>query len=373
MAKRVLTFTHPAIIVRCQSTVINTAIDGIHPLIDVGPLLNEHDTNREDTLNQIAEALQCRGYFYARGVSMLPGDYIKSIYDYSQRLHKLPVDVKQQFLDSGAYTGPDAGQAELQYEPGTVATVRAWDYSRRRFTLGTFDGDSRFPDSSVLEPSYAIVLDDLYERQNQLASALLVAFAEVLGVPKLTLKQMFDGDDGCGDFGTIRLLNYPGNSATSSAELDNANVGISAHTDFEAFTLMHQNAPGLQFVPATGEGWIDAPVRTGEFVVIIGDILERITNGFLKATPHRVVKTHHQRLSIIRFNAVAPETVVSPLSKFVTEERPARYGAVTMRTHMETTMRNLAAGRGSWDPVRNRSTTSTYEYIDGKDPAIDGN
>lgn len=47
---------------------------------------------------------------------------------------------------------------------------------------------------------------------------------------------------------------------------------------------MHQDAPGLQFMsPESGE-WIDAPVREGEFVVILGDVMERFTNGVLKAT-----------------------------------------------------------------------------------------
>ena len=35
--------------------------------------------------------------------------------------------------------------------------------------------------------------------------------------------------------------------------------------------------------------WEDAPVRPSEFVVIIGDVLERMTNGVLRATPHRVL------------------------------------------------------------------------------------
>ena len=88
-------------------------------------------------------------------------------------------------------------------------------------------------------------------------------------------------------------------------------MGIAPHTDFEVFTLMHQSAPGLQFLPVAsappqlqqqGQGqqkeeeekaeeeeeWVDAPVVASDFVVIVGDVLERYTNGVLKATPHRV-------------------------------------------------------------------------------------
>ena len=113
-----------------------------------------------------------------------------------------------------------------------------------------------------------------------------------------------------------------------------------------------------------GKEWIDAPIRQEEFVVIIGDVLERFTNGTLKATPHRVVLTSHHRQSIIRFNAVTADTLIAPLPQFVDEEggNPSRYSPVTMKTHMETTMLNLERGLGAWDHDGNVSLTATYHY-----------
>ena len=52
--------------------------------------------------------------------------------------------------------------------------------------------------------------------------------------------------------------------------------------------------------------------------------------------------------------------------QFVSADTPARYTPVTMKTHMETTMRNLARGRGAWDAERQQSTTATYVYPDGE-------
>ena len=111
-------------------------------------------------------------------------------------------------------------------------------------------------------------------RQDVLGQALMTAFAECLKLPTNTFVDMFKG----GDFGTIRLLSYP---EISENDAEKANIGISAHTDFEAFTLMHQDAAGLQFIPAssnsnankapaTESDWVDAPVHKGEFVVIVG-------------------------------------------------------------------------------------------------------
>jgi len=311
---------------------------------------------------------------------VLPAAYIAQVYGYARKAHALPAEVKRRFArgsGSGAYSGPDVGQPEVAYELGSVSTVRAWDYSRQAFTLGSGRRDAgareeRYPDGDLIQPPFAEFLEDLYERQNVLARGLMVAFAEVLGLPCNTFLDMFEGEDGGGDFGTIRLLHYPGNAALSAEEAAAATTGISPHTDFEVCTLMHQDAPGLQFIPTgrrrgAGDPWIDAPVRPGEFVVIVGDALERFTNGVLRATPHRVGITQAARSSIVRFNAVAAETVIRPLPQFVSEDRPARYSPVTMKTHSETTMRNLALGVGAWDGEKQESTTASYLYVDGVD------
>jgi isopenicillin N synthase-like dioxygenase len=97
-------------------------------------------------------------------------------------------------------------------------------------------------------------------------------------------------------------------------------------------------------------------------VVIVGDVLERLTNGVLRATPHRVKLTEHTRNSIIRFNALHPDAIVAPLPAFVSDDRPAAYTPVTMRNHMETTIRNLEKGIPAWDNEQNVSRTATYVY-----------
>ena len=50
---------------------------------------------------------------------------------------------------------------------------------------------------------------------------------------------------------------------------------------------------------------------------------------------------------------------------FVTAERPRAYTSVTMKEHMDTTLRNLAEGKGAWDRVSNSSITATYVYDEG--------
>jgi isopenicillin N synthase-like dioxygenase len=230
----------------------------------------------------------------------------------------LPVEEKKCFLGTGGsatagatYSGLDAGQAEPAYDPTQTASVRSWDYARPALPRA---GDlTARPQLPWPTPTFRDTIDELYDRQNLLGVALLEAFAEVLDLPRHTFAEHFQA----GDMGTIRLLSYPGEHDDGDGEGQRAgeatDVGIAPHTDFEVFTLMHQSAPGLQFLPvasappqlqqqgqgqqkeeeeeeeeAEEEEWVDAPVVASDFVVIVGDVLERYTNGVLKATPHRV-------------------------------------------------------------------------------------
>lgn len=264
------------------------------------------------------------------------------------------------FRPHGTYSGLDAGKeyAELDYEQGTVSSVRAWDYTK---VVSYENYGLNYPTSEngKLSTNVQSFFENLYDRQNEFGKLLLVAVADMLGLQS----DHFSKDYVDGDLGTIRLLHYPGAAETTAVKegSQTADAGISAHTDFEMFTLMHQDAPGLQFLrPAENaleNKWLDAPV-SDHFVVIIGDCLERFTNGHLIATPHRVVKTKNPRNSIIRFNAVEPDTEIAPMKQF----GEPRYSKTTMRQHMSTTLSNLELGLGAWDAKANRSKTANYWY-----------
>ncbi|CAJ1393670.1 unnamed protein product [Effrenium voratum] len=316
---------------------------------------------RAVALAQMREALTERGYFYASNVDCLPQEYIQSVYAYAGQLHALPAQEKQRCArPKGTYSGADASVNELAYEVGSTASVRAFDYSRVRFpTSGHV-----FPEATCSETGQTFVelLDELYERQDQLAVSLMTAFEEMFALAPGTFSNCFSGAGQ--DMGTIRLLHYPAAASAEEAKRrQEASYGISPHTDFEAFTLMHQNAAGLQFLAPGGEEWLDAPVKSQEFVVIVGDVLERFTNGTLKATPHRVLQTPWERYSIIRFNAMTPETLIQPLPHFVSASKPAMYTPVTMQKHMDTTLSRLEQGLGSWEKgAPGRSLSASYVY-----------
>jgi len=97
---------------------------------------------------------------------------------------------------------------------------------------------------------------------------------------------------------------------------------------------MYQTAPGLQ-VKNLQDEWVQLPAGPPRWMVILGDMLERWSNGYLKATAHRVVNTSWERLSIVMFCAVDGDTVVQPLPQFVSAGNPSRYERVTQGQHLD--------------------------------------
>lgn len=313
-------------------------------VVDLAPLFSS-GANRDATVREVGERLQHHGYLYAAGVACLPRAYIEEVYAFSEAAHALPAAVKRKFAATGVYTGPDAGVLEHSYDGTSVSAAHAWDYSRHGLTLGS---------DAVEYPSDDFVpfLDDLYSRQDKLGEALSLAMADYLGLERRAIADLARGPTG--DFGTIRLMRYPSRAVQDA--------GIAPHTDFEAFTLMHMTAPGLQILKRDST-WLDVEVNDACFLVIVGDVIERLTNGLIKATPHRVsLNSEHGRYSIIRFHALAPDALIAPLPPFVTHDNPPRYSPVTMKKHMETTMRHLQAGQRSWDPDTQTSLSATRFY-----------
>ena len=66
--------------------------------------------------------------------------------------------------------------------------------------------------------------------------------------------------------------------------------------------------------------------------------MERFTNGWFKATGHRVVNTSWTRYSMILFFAVDGNSEIAPLSQFVSAENPAMYDPVTQDDHIRREM-----------------------------------
>ncbi len=115
----------------------------------------------------------------------------------------------------------------------------------------------------------------------QVLIRILSAFAHALGQPADAFETLYGGEP----HHLTKLIRYPGFAAEDDAGV---RQGVGAHKDSELITLLLQDDnAGLQV--DTPQGWVAVPPRAGSFVVNIGELLELASDGYLRATLHRVV------------------------------------------------------------------------------------
>ncbi len=137
---------------------------------------------------------------------------------------------------------------------------------------------------------------------------LVKAFAVALGQDENVFEQIYTPLPQQ----LIKIIRYPGRDATEGDQ------GVGAHKDGGFVTVLLQDVQaGLQ-VNYDG-AWIGAPPIAGTFVVNIGELLELASNGYLRATVHRVVTppAGTDRLSIpfffgARLDATIPVLTLPP-------------------------------------------------------------
>jgi isopenicillin N synthase-like dioxygenase len=139
---------------------------------------------------------------------------------------------------------------------------------------------------------------------DQLGRTLLRAVARALGQP---VERLTDWVTPTGEE-TIKLIRYP---APEPGENDQ---GVGTHRDYGQLTFVLQdNVAGLQ-VERDGQ-LLEVPPLPGAFVVNLGEMLQLLTNGYFKATVHRVVSPPIgvQRCSIIYFFNPRLDATLTPL------------------------------------------------------------
>lgn len=91
----------------------------------------------------------------------------------------------------------------------------------------------------------------------------------------------------------FRVFHYP--------SVDDAAWGVGEHTDYGLLTLLGQDRQGGLQV-RIGDRWIEAPPIKDALVCNLGDMLDHLTGGWYRSTPHRVLNSTGQaRLSFPLF------------------------------------------------------------------------
>ena len=291
------------------------------PVIDVAPLV----TGQGDTAavaTAIDRACRRHGFFYIVN-------------------HGVPDDLQAR-LEAGAHAFfalPEADKAAIAMDRGGRAW-RGWFPLEGELTSGRPDrkeglyfGAELGPDDPRVQtgtplhganlfPAQVPALRDAVLEYLRAMTAVGHALARGVALALGLEASWFDDHLTADPLILFRIFRYPPETG-----LVDANWGVAEHTDYGLLTILRQDASGGLQVRAPA-GWIDAPPLPGTLVCNLGDMLERMTGGRYRSTPHRVRNTDGvDRLSFPFFFDPAwdAEVVPIPLGDEPPASAPARW------------------------------------------------
>lgn len=254
-------------------------MNGVLPLVDVAPLLDGSGVT--EAARQLDSA--CRRYGFVRVTGHgVPAGQIDRLLELSRAFFALPDDVKAEIamehagpawrgwfpigaeLTSGVPDGKEGiyfGEELPADHPAVVA--------------GTpLHGPNLFPaEPAGLRPAVLAWMDAM----SSLGQTLLGALAIGLGLEHDWFARHMTAHPTT----LFRIFHYPPGWAAGD------DWGVREHTDYGLLTILAQDGtPGLEV--RGPDGWIAVPPDTDVLVVNLGDMLERMTKGLYRSTPHRV-------------------------------------------------------------------------------------
>ena len=161
----------------------------------------------------------------------------------------------------------------------------------------------------------------------ELGNRVLAVLARSLELPENYFVPYYDWPGT-----TLRLLRYPPHPQAALAN----QLGAGAHTDWGGVTLLAQDDLGGLEVRNIEDQWVQATPIPGTFVINLGDLMQRWTNGLYRSNMHRVKNNSsaRDRYSIAFFYSPRPDSRIECLPTCTDAEHPPRFAACTASEHV---------------------------------------
>ncbi|MCG7205503.1 isopenicillin N synthase family dioxygenase [Streptomyces arenae] len=280
------------------------------PVIDISRF-RAPDPERAAFLAELRAAAHEVGFFYVTG-------------------HGVPATLREEALTAARAFFALPEEQRLEIENLNSPQFRGYTRTGTEYTAGSADWREQIdigPERAAVEtgpddpdylrligpnqwPSALPELKDIVLRWQaealRVSREVLRALAAALGQDEGYFDQWFDDEAAV----HVKIVHYPPRAARD------ADQGVGAHKDYGYLALLQQDdVGGLQVQREDGD-WIDAVPVPDAFVFNIGEMLEIATQGYLKATQHRVVSPQPgiDRYSIPFFLGPRLDAVVKPLN-----------------------------------------------------------
>lgn len=250
----------------------------------------------------------------------IPAELIARAEDLSKAFFALPEETKRTYFIAG-------GGGARGYTPfGTERAKDAEVHDLKEFWhIGRTLPDGH-PLAEYMPPNiwpgeiagFRETFEALYAAFEKAGARVLEAIALHLGLPcEWFAATVEDGNS------VMRLLHYP---PLSGADAEGA-IRAAAHGDINTITLLlGAEEAGLELLTKEGT-WKAVAVPEGALVINIGDMLDRLTNGKLRSTTHRVVNprgdaAYRSRFSMPFFLHFRPDFTIETLESCIDPATP---------------------------------------------------
>lgn len=276
------------------------------PVLDLAPLIGGGDTS--SLALAFAKAYGETGFGYVVNHGVDP--YLHTaVFAASKRFHALPENEKRAialdrrhrgYIAINTSTDANSDLAEVT-KPNQSSSFMMMREDAKIDPDVYLSGPNQWPDLD----GFRVACEEYAQAMTKLGYKLMGLALDAAGVTDHTILNKFQTPTIW-----LRLLHYPPQPPEAPDDL----FGSAPHKDFGCLTLLAQDdAGGLQVQTPAGH-WVDAPAIDNAFVINVGDMLQRLSNGRLLSTPHRVINTTgRERFSVPFFFDPHVSAEIEPL------------------------------------------------------------
>ena len=268
----------------------------------------------------------------------IPDELIHRAEEKARAFFALPEGVKRKYLIAG-------GGGARGYTPFGIETAKGhnahdlkefWHVGRDLPEGHKFR--DHMPDNlwPAEVPSFKDTFQELFATFDRTGLKVLKAIARYLRIDENYFEDAVrDGNS------VLRALHYP-----PQAEPTGKHIRAGAHEDINAITLLlGAEEAGLELLTKDGR-WIPVSPKAGELVINIGDMLQRLTNGRLRSTSHRVVnpapdRASHARYSMPFFLHFRSDFLIDALPETVPAGEKPKWAPITANDYLQERLREI--------------------------------
>jgi isopenicillin N synthase-like dioxygenase len=312
------------------------------PVIDLGATFEGSSLAQQRAADDIQIACRQTGFFYVANHGV-PARLIDAQFDMAKRFFDLPLEARLaihmknspttagyepiggQILDSQDDKS-DKAPPDLK-ESFYCGLEIAPDDARFPRPVRCF-GYNQWPDL----PGFRDQMIEYYASMTALGAHLLRLLARSLEMPEGWFERFHSPAAA-----TLRLIKYPPQAADAQFN----QIGAGAHTDWGGLTILAQDDVGGLEVQTVDGGWIEGRPIPGAFVINLGDLMARWTNGIYSSNLHRVKNNNssRDRYSIPFFYGPYPTSVIEAIPSCVGPGQEPRFASCTAEEHMREMFR----------------------------------